>query len=162
MSERKPHQNDSIVKPANNHEKAKKWAVILAVAAFAVASGWNVATRINIQKSNSASIDQVIETIEEACVNRRALTVQYRVRGKNQRIMARAQLLTTRAFLIALEESPPPPGTTQKELEIRARFIEEYEAAIPKLKHILKTTKLLPLENCTKQAQELREKQPAG
>lgn len=158
------HDNgDAIVPVEHRHEKAKKWALILSVFAFMISTGWNVVTRINVQQSNVASIDQVITTIEDACVNRHALTVQYRVRAQNQRVLAHALLLTTQAFLIALEESPPPPpDTTQQELEVRAKFIRQYKAAIPKVEHVLNTTKILPLENCRKQAAELRQEVPIG
>lgn len=140
-----------------NQDRKQRIAVIAAVVVFLAATTWNVAVTVSVQNSNTTSLDQVVDTIEEACDSRHTLTIQYQVRARNQRILARAQLMTTQAFLVALEESPPPPpGTSQEELEIRAKFLHRYRAAIPKLRHILSTTKILPLENCRKQAKELR------
>lgn len=151
------------IKRLPDHDAFRRWAAVVAAVVFIIATAWNVATVINVQNSNTASLDQVIDTTERACKNRHALTVQYRVRGFNQRIMARAQLLTVDAFLAALKESPPPPpGTTRKELQIRAKFIHRYRETVPKLEHILGTTKILPPENCMKQAEELRSGLPPG
>lgn len=148
--------------PPAGQERRMKNVVIAAVVVFLAATAWNVATRINVQNANTASLDQVVNAIEDACQNRHALTVQYRVRGRNQRTMAHAQLLTVEAFLGALKESPPPPGTSEQELEIRAKFIRQYRATVPKLRHILRTTKILPVENCMRQGAELRADLPSG
>lgn len=151
------------IKRLPDHDAFRKWAAVVAAVVFSVSTIWNVATIINVQSSNTATLDEVIDVGERACQNRHALTVQYQVRGRNQRAMARAQLLTVEAFLSALAESPPPPpGTTQKELDIRAKFIHRYRATVPKLEHILQTTKTLPAENCKKQAEELRAGLPPG
>ena len=155
-------QGDKIKLPPASQERKMKIAVFVAVAVFLGATAWNVATRISLQKSNAASIGQVVDVTEQACISRHDLVVQYRVRAKNQRVLARTQLMTTQAFLIALAEAPTPTDETAEEHAIRVKFIHRYEAAVPKLKHILKTTKLLPPENCKKQAEELRANLPPG
>jgi hypothetical protein len=135
----------------------------IAIVLFLASTAWNVGTRINVQKGTAASIDQVITTVEDACKSRHALTVQYQVRAKNQRVLASVLLLTTGALLTAIDEGPsPPPSTSPAELEIRAKFLHRYRAAIPKLKHILATTRIFPLEDCHRQARELRADLPAG
>lgn len=155
--------SEKIDLPPARHERRKRIVGTLAIAIFLAATTWNVATRINVQNSTAASLDQVVTAVEDACESRHALTVQYQVRAKNQRVLARTQLLTTGALLAAIAEGPaPPPSTSQAELRIRAKFLRHYKAAVPKLKHILRTTRITPLEDCKRQAAELRAKLPSG
>lgn len=141
----------NVEAPEHRHERLKKWALIAGIVVFIAATGWNVATRIGVQRSNATSIEQVVDTIEEACQNRHAVTVQYQVRARNQITLTRVALLQTYS---AIAFFAGKPGTEQA--------VEEFRETIPQLQHILETTKILPLEDCRKQAAELRAHLPAG
>lgn len=141
----------------------RQWRTIAFVALIVVAVGsaaWNIGTRINTQTKTTSSLDASAGAIEKNCTKNEALFHQYKVRGEDLIVVARAVKLTSSAFVEAVKQSPPP--RTARERMIRRNFVARYEAVVPRLQHVLTTIHILPLPDCKAVGEELRSQLPPG
>lgn len=113
--------------------------VLLVVAIYVGSTAWNVATRINTQTKTTASLSNVIEALEVNCHRERPRTRQIKFRGE-------AELALLELFLtLAREDSS---ATSQE-------FVRRFEPLTRKI-HII------PLPDCTAEAEDLRAELPPG
>jgi hypothetical protein len=126
-------------------ERWKTRLLIGAVTLFLASTAWNVATRISAQTKTVTSIDRVIEVIEEDCLKEGERNRQIKVRGEAEKTLL--ELFLTLAHQ-SVTEGKDATGVSQD-------FIERFGP-------LTKRIRILPLPDCHKQADQLRDELPPG
>jgi hypothetical protein len=126
-------------------ERWKTRLLIGAVTLFLASTAWNVATRISAQTKTVTSIDRVIEVIEEDCLKEGERNRQIKVRGEAEKTLL--ELFLTLAHQ-RVSEGNDATGVSQD-------FIERFGP-------LTKRIRILPLPDCHKQAEQLRDELPPG
>jgi hypothetical protein len=121
----------------------RMWLLAAAVLVFVVVATWNTGTRIATQTKTTSSIDNVIEATEKVCGYNHRLAAQYRIRGEAEKALF--------GFFLSLAHK----SVTEGEDGASQRFIDRFGPLAQKI-HIL------PLPNCRRQGEELRESLPPG
>jgi hypothetical protein len=133
---------------------AQRIVIFLAIVLFVGSTAWGAYARIAAQQQTRESDEHIVAALKHYCQVRQKFSEQYKIRGENEKRLARTLLLETIVAIQSIKDNPPS--------DARDALLSRFQRSTVELNHIIQAIHIIPLVNCAQLAKDLADTLPPG